>query len=106
MSSLLGAFTSGNYPPWLKPAPQNLPTGPSPMSSPGPGESEQEPLRILDQMIQLAKRYIDVEPDAVDKATMGKLLQTLLQYQAKDQSDADAALGSAGTARILRKSGG
>ena len=98
MSSLLdmlGGIRSGQSP-----------SGPPPMPSPGPGGPEQEPLRILDQMIQLAKRYIDVEPDAVDKATMGKLLQTLLQYQSKDQMDADQALGSPGTARILRKSGG
>lgn len=81
---------------------------------PGPGDtadaaagggSEDQPLQILSRMIQDAKQYIDAEPDAEDRATMGNVLRTLLQYQAKDQRDRDAALGNAGPAtRLIRKS--
>jgi hypothetical protein len=79
---------------------------------PGPdagaaGGGEREPMQILKQMIALGERYQSVEPDAEDKATMAKLLATLHQYLAKDQQDAEAALGGgAGSAtRTLRKLG-
>lgn len=72
---------------------------------PQPG-SEQQPVQILDQMIQLAKQYLEVEPDDEDKATMTKLLATLQQYKAKDQQDMQQALGgNASVARVLRKTG-
>jgi hypothetical protein len=64
-----------------------------PPESPGGGGSEDQPLQILARMIGDAKRYIDVEPDAEDRSTMGNVLRTLLQYQAKDQRDREAALG-------------
>jgi hypothetical protein len=57
-------------------------------------------------MIQLARQYLDVEPDEEDKATMAKLLATLQQYKAKDQADMQQALGgNASVARVLRKTG-
>lgn len=68
------------------------------------GGSEERPLQILSRMIADAKQYINVEPDAEDRSTMGNVLRTLLQYQAKDQRDRDAALGGGPATRILRKS--
>ncbi len=77
----------------------------APAGPPG-GGSEQQPLAILDQMIQLAKQYLEVEPDEEDKATMTKLLATLQQYKAKDQADTQQAMGgNPAVSRILRKAG-
>lgn len=67
--------------------------------------SEREPIAILKQMIELGNRYISVEPDAADKATMAKLLATLHQYLGQDQKDAEAALGGGSATRVLRKLG-
>lgn len=84
--------------------------GPDPSAGYNAGQggqgSEQQPVAILDQMIQLARQYLDVEPDEEDKATMAKLLATLQQYKAKDQADMQQALGgNASVARVLRKAG-
>lgn len=56
-------------------------------------------------MIDLAKRYLEVEPDEEDKATMAQLLSTLQKYLAKDQADADKMLGGSLQPRALRKLG-
>lgn len=51
------------------------------------GEPEQQtngmPSDIVRQMIELAHTYVRVEPDAADKAIMGKLLAQLLSHQQK-----------------------
>lgn len=70
-----------------------------------PASDEREPIAILKQMIELAQRYMQVEPDAEDKATMAKLHATLQQYMAKDQADAEAALGGGPATRLMRKLG-
>jgi len=70
-----------------------------------PDSDEHEPIRILQQMIALGERYQRVEPDAEDKATMAKVLLTLHQYLAKDQQDAEGALGGGPATRVLRKLG-
>lgn len=75
----------------------------SPEPTPDPGENEREPIQILQQMIQLGSRYIQVEPDAEDKATMAKLLATLHQYLAQEQKDAEGALGGGAPTRLLRR---
>lgn len=79
--------------------------GVAPPDEPDAGGSsgEQKPMAILKQMIDLGNQYIGVEPDAEDKATMAKLLATLHQYLAKDQQDAEAALGGGSATRTLRK---
>ena len=66
------------------------------------GGDESSALQILKQMIQLGKQYVDVEPDPEDKATMGKILQLLLQYEAKDQKEKDAALGTSPALKHVR----
>jgi len=78
------------------------PAAPSP-AEPTAGGPEDEPIDILKQMIELANRYISVERDAEDQATMSKLLATLHQYLAKDQQDAEAALGGGPATRLMRK---
>lgn len=84
-------------------------SGPHPPTIQIPGDAEDsaeaKPIAILQKMIALAGQYLDVEPDAEDKATMAKVQATLHQYLAKEQSDADTALGNKSTARILRKQG-
>lgn len=54
-------------------------------------------------MIELAKRYIDVDQDPEDKATMAKVLQTLMKYEADEQRERDAALGTSPSQRYLRR---
>lgn len=72
----------------------------------GPADADpHQPIRILQQMIQLGQEYQRVEPDAEDKATMAKVLSTLHQYLAKDQQDAEGALGGGSATRVLRKMG-
>lgn len=79
------------------------PAGPPPDVAGQPDNDEQEPIAILKQMIQLGGKYIAVENDAEDKATMAKLVATLHQYLAKDQQDAEGALGGGAATRVLRK---
>lgn len=80
--------------------------GDTPTDTSGGGSAEDQPLELLARMISDAKRYIDVEPDAEDRATMGTVLRTLLQYQAKDQRDREAALGGGPATRLIRKAAG
>jgi hypothetical protein len=79
--------------------------GPPPDVPGQPDSDEQAPIAILKQMITLGAKYIAVENDAADKATMAKLVATLHQYLAKDQQDAEAALGGGAATRALRKLG-
>lgn len=69
------------------------------------GSPDGDPVEILTQMIDLAMKYLDVEPDEEDKSTMTKVLQQLQQYKAKDQADADAALGGKVSPKLMRKVG-
>lgn len=79
-----------------------------PASIPHPGaqaqSGEDQPIELLKQMIDLAKQYLEVEPDEEDKATMTQLLAKLQQYLGKDQNDRDKTLGDPTLARVLRKS--
>lgn len=83
--------------------------GPAPAPSPQPpdqgGGDERQAIQILQQMISLGNQFIQVEPDATDKATMAKLLSTLHQYLAKEQTDAESALGGGPGTRLLRRLG-
>lgn len=87
---------------------QGAAAGPPPapqQDTPGGEGDEREPIALLQQMIQLGNRFIAAEPDAEDKATMAKLLATLHQYLAKEQQDAEAALGGGAPTRLLRRLG-
>ena len=91
LASLLGSLGG---------SPGGAPAGPP---SDPQGGSEDQPIAILKQMIDLGNQYLGVEPDEADKATMAKLLATLQQYLAKDQADKDALLGGVSSPRGLRK---
>lgn len=69
------------------------------------GGGDRQAISLLKQMIELGNQFIQVEPDAEDKATMAKLLATLHQYLSKEQQDAEAALGGGPGTRLLRKLG-
>lgn len=91
---------AGGAPGTPQPGPQPQPQGqPQPETS----DDERQPIQILQQMIALGNQFIQVEPDAEDKATMAKLLATLHQYLAKEQQDAEGALGGGPATRILRR---
>jgi hypothetical protein len=76
---------------------------PDPTSSVGP--DPQAAVDYLKQMIDLAKKYLDVEPDEEDKATMTKVMSQLQQYLAKDQSELDGAMSGSLSPRAMRKAG-
>lgn len=67
------------------------------------GGAEQKPIEILRGMIELAQAYLQTEPDDIDKGTMAKVLAQLQAYLAKDQQDAEKAMGVTPQARFLRK---
>lgn len=97
LEALLAAAHGGAQPP------QQAPQEPQPEQ--GGDSGQREGLQILQRMIQLGQQFIQVEPDAEDKATMAKLLATLHQYLAKEQQDAEAALGGGSATRVLRRLG-
>lgn len=84
---------------------RGTPGPPQPQAQPqdDPSDAERQPIAILKQMIDLGNQFVQIEPDAADKATMAKLLATLHQYLAKEQSDAEAALGGGPATRLLRR---
>jgi hypothetical protein len=77
---------------------------PDPTSDVG-GPDPQAAVDYLKQMIDLAKKYLDVEPDEEDKATMTKVMSQLQQYLAKDQSELDGAMSGSLSPRAMRKAG-
>jgi hypothetical protein len=101
--AVLASHQAGAQPgsPQPGPPPQAQPQG---QDQPG-GEDERQPIQILQQMIALGNKYIQVEPDAEDRATMAKLLATLHQYLATEQKDAEGALGGGAPTRLLRRLG-
>lgn len=101
----MSSMMQGGPPPQLAALLQGAGAGQAQAASPEQGSSEREPIALLKQMIELGNRYISVEPDAADKATMAKLLATLHQYLGQDQKDAEAALGGGSATRVLRKLG-
>lgn len=90
------------------PPPSAGPVGPPPPAGgdTDQGGSEQEPIAILKQMIELGRKYVGVEPDEEDKATMSKVLSTLQSYLAKEQKENDQMLGGVMSPRAMRKLGG
>lgn len=104
LSQLFGGAGAGAADPSMTGGPPQMGGASDPNAAPAQGGGpEDEPLALIKQMIDLAQQYIAAEPDAEDKATMAKLVATLHQYQAKDQKDAEAALGGGAATRALRK---
>lgn len=81
------------------------PAGPPPGPEQGPaqGEGGDNPVSILQRMIDDAKTYLDVEQDEEDKATMTKVLSQLQSYLAKEQKEAHAALGVSPAQKFMAK---
>lgn len=71
----------------------------------GGGDDGGQAALILRAMINLAHKFIAVEPDAVDKQTMAKVMMTLTGYLAKEQKDKEAAMGSSPAMRFIQKAG-
>lgn len=98
MSSILDSILSGGGQP-MDPS-GGMPADETEQASP---RSTSE---ILEEMIESAKEYLNVEQDEEDKLTMTKVLQQLQQYLAKEQSEADGALQGKVSPRMIRKTMG
>lgn len=68
-----------------------------------PAEGGGDTTSILEQMIQLAKQYLEVEEDPEDQETMSKLLSTLMKYKADEQREKDGLLQGKFTPRAMRR---
>ena len=82
IGSLLAALQQGGGagPPAGPVGGQPGPPAPATPGAPQNGGGDEGPsISILQQMISLAQRYMQVEPDEEDKATMAKVLMTLQQ---------------------------
>lgn len=82
------------------------PAGPPPgpeQQGPAEGGDTDNPVSILQRMIDDAKTYLDVEQDEEDKATMTKVLSQLQSYLAKEQKEAHAALGVSPAQKFMAK---
>lgn len=100
MSSIMDMLGGAGRPNSIQVSP---PGGSADSAPPSGGGSEAKPIELLKQMIELAQQYIGAEKDDIDKATMTKVLAQLQQYLAKDQQDAEKAMGVTPQARFLRK---
>ena len=74
--------------------------GATPQGAPADGG---QPLDLVEQVIELVKQIIDAEPEPEDQATWSNVLNTIMQYQAKDQKEQDAMLGGKVSPKGLRK---
>lgn len=66
-------------------------------------QAQGDPVEIVSNMLDLASQYVQVEPDQEDKLAMQKVMTELQQLLAKDQQDADKAMGGNMDPRTLRK---
>ncbi len=112
----LAALLGGGAPASVGPSGGGMPPGlaalaggapPPSIQLPSGGNDEgRSPEEILRDMIADAHAYIKAEKDPEDRATMSKVLQTLLQYQADEQKQRDAALGTSPAVKHLRSVSG
>lgn len=86
--------------------PSSDPSGSDPADASEGSDLPNDPVALIQKMIDAAKKYIDVEPDEEDKLTMTGVLQKLQQYLAKDQKDGEQMLSGTISPRALRKAGG
>lgn len=61
---------------------------------------------LLEQMIELAKTYIDTDEDEEDKHTMAKVLTILQGYLAEEQKEGREALGGKLSPKIMARAYG
>jgi ABC-type uncharacterized transport system YnjBCD substrate-binding protein len=88
----------GGFPPELMAA-----MGGGPPPGGGGGGS---PADFLRDLIEHARAYQDVEQDPEDLAVVAKCIAALQQLMAKNQKEADAAVGAGPAAKYLRKQQG
>jgi len=88
------------------PDPNAGPPAPDDPNAQSGGDPQSQAVDLINQMIELAKQYIAIEPDEEDKLTMTKnILATLQQYLAKDQKDEQDMLSGTISPRAMRKAG-
>ena len=91
LASLLGGAAP---PPGMMPPEQGAPEG---------GEST---IDILNQMLDLAKLYMEVDEDEEDKMTMAKVLSILQGYLAAEQRESQDAMQGKLSPKLLAQSYG
>lgn len=91
---LMALLGGGMAPPMGDPMAGGPPPGPEPPS---------DPAGILKQMLDLSKAYMDVEQDDEDKAAIASILSKIQTLFAKQQREADAALGVSGPQKFMRR---
>lgn len=82
--------------------PMGDPMAGGPAGPPAP-EPPSDPAGILKQMLDLSKQYMDVEQDDEDKAAIASILSKIQTLFAKQQREADAALGVSGPQKFMRR---
>ena len=81
--------------------------GAPPGAGPGPaddeGAADQDALAHVKAALAELDQAASKEPDAVERASLAKVIATLHQWLANDQKSAEAALGGGPATRALRK---
>lgn len=86
--------------------PPGMAMGPPPM---GPEMEEgppQDTASFIQDLIEHARQYDEIERDPQDLAVMAKIIAQLRQLLAAQQKEADAAMGVGPAAKFLRRNGG
>jgi hypothetical protein len=94
LASLLGGAAPPQGDPGMMPPEQGAPEG---------GEST---IDILNQMLDLAKLYMEVDEDEEDKMTMAKVLSILQGYLAAEQRESQDAMQGKLSPKLLAQSYG
>jgi hypothetical protein len=77
-----------------------------PQGDPTAGQAPEDPVAIVQQMIDLSQAYLSAEQDQEDLLTMQKISTELQSLLAKDQQDADKMMQGTATPRAMRKAYG
>lgn len=77
------------------------PGGPPPDQ--GPPDQGGDPVDILQKMLDLYQQYMQVEPDEEDKAVAADCGAKIQKLLAKNQAQADAAMGTTPAHKFMRK---
>lgn len=96
----IGGMGMGGAPPGMgAPPPDPASNGPPPDPAAASGGSTSE---ILQQMIDLAKSYLDTEQDQEDLHTMTKVLAQLQSYLAREQKEEDGMMQGKMSPKAMR----
>lgn len=78
------------------------PGGPPPPDQGGPPGGG-DPVDLLQQMLDLYQQYMKVEPDEEDKAVAADCFSKIQKLLAKNQAQADQAMGTTPVHKFMRK---